>query len=161
MDKQLDELAHRLVTRLIELDLKMSTAESCTGGWIAKTVTDIVGSSACFDRGFVTYSNESKQELLGVRAETLSVHGAVSEATVREMSQGALTHSRAAVSVAVSGIAGPGGGTPEKPVGTVWLAWAREEGPVIARCERFSGDREAVRRRAVAVALQGLLDLVG
>ncbi len=139
----------------------MSAAESCTGGWIAKSVTDIAGSSACFDRGFVTYSNEAKQELLGVTAETLDAHGAVSEATVREMALGALAHSRAAVTVAVSGIAGPGGGTPEKPVGTVWFAWVREGGAVNARCERFSGDRAAVRRQAVAVGLQGLLDLVG
>ena len=161
MDNQLNELAQQLVDRLTERGLKMSAAESCTGGWIAKAVTDIAGSSHCFDRGFVTYSNEAKQEMLGVRAETLDTHGAVSEATVREMARGALTHSRAAVTVAVSGIAGPGGGTPEKQVGTVWLAWAREEGTVVVRCEQFSGDREAVRRQAVVLALQGLLDLVG
>ena len=161
MDNQLNEFAQQLVDRLTERGLKMTAAESCTGGWIAKAVTDIAGSSNCFDRGFVTYSNEAKREMLGVQAETLEVHGAVSEATVREMVQGALTHSRAAVTVAVSGIAGPGGGTPEKPVGTVWFAWAREEGTVVVRCEQFSGDREAVRRQAVVLALQGLLDLVG
>ena len=159
-DADLDALAGRLGERLLAAGLMAATAESCTGGWIAKTFTDIAGSSAWFDRGFVTYSNEAKQELLGVRDETLAVHGAVSEATVREMVAGALARSRAGVVVAVSGIAGPGGGTPDKPVGTVWLAWGRRGGVCRAELQRFAGDRELVRRQAVARAIQGMDQLL-
>ena len=159
-DAELDALAGRLGERLLAAGLMAATAESCTGGWIAKTVTDIAGSSAWFDRGFVTYSNEAKQDLLGVRAETLAAHGAVSEATVREMVAGALGRSRARIAVAVSGIAGPGGGTPDKPVGTVWLAWGRRDAPVRAEQCRFAGDRAAVRRQAVIRAIQGLDELL-
>jgi nicotinamide-nucleotide amidase len=159
-DADLDALAGRLGERLLAAGLVAATAESCTGGWIAKTFTDIAGSSAWFDRGFVTYSNEAKQDLLGVRAETLAAHGAVSEPTVREMVAGALARSRAAVAVAVSGIAGPGGGTPDKPVGTVWLAWGRRDGARRAELCRFAGDREAVRRQAVIRAIQGLGQLL-
>lgn len=138
----------------------LATAESCTGGWIAEAVTAVAGSSQWFERGFVTYSNEAKGELLGVRAETLSQHGAVSEATVREMAEGVLAHSRAQVAVAVSGIAGPGGGSLDKPVGTVCLAWAGKG--MVTRSLRtlFAGNREAVRRQAVVTALQGVLDLL-
>jgi nicotinamide-nucleotide amidase len=160
-DKALDTLARRLGERLLAAGRMAATAESCTGGWIAKVVTDIAGSSAWFDRGFVTYTNEAKQDLLGVRADTLAVYGAVSEASVREMVAGALARSRADVAVAVSGIAGPGGGSPDKPVGTVWLAWGTRGGLARAERCRFDGDREAVRRQAVARALQGMDELLG
>ncbi len=139
--------------------LFMATAESCTGGWIAKCITDVAGSSEWFDRGFVTYSNRAKMEMLGVRAETLDRYGAVSEQTVREMAAGAIRHSHAQVAVAVSGIAGPSGGTADKPVGTVWLAWQLRDKPCHTRLWRFEGNREEVRRQAVLTALEGLLDV--
>jgi len=150
----------RLADRLVELGVVLSAAESCTGGWLAKVCTDLPGSSAWFERGFVTYSNEAKQEMLGVREETLLSHGAVSEKTVVEMAVGALANSRAQIAVAISGIAGPGGGTPDKPVGTVCFAWAMEgREPHSERC-RFDGDREAVRLQAVRFALHGLITLL-
>ncbi len=149
--------AAQLAQRLTELGMMLSAAESCTGGWLAKVCTDLPGSSAWFERGFVTYTNEAKQEMLGVSGATLQAHGAVSEPTVEEMAAGALRHSRAQVAVAISGIAGPGGGTLEKPVGTVCFGWMVEgRGPVSERC-RFDGDRESVRAQAVLFALQGLL----
>jgi len=135
-----------------------ATAESCTGGLIAGAITDVAGSSGWFDRGFVTYSNAAKAELLGVRAETLAAHGAVSEATAAEMAAGALERSRAELAVAVTGIAGPDGGTPAKPVGTVCFAWARRGAAAETATHRFAGDRAAVREATVRVALQGLLD---
>jgi len=138
----------------------LATAESCTGGWAAEAVTAIPGSSAWFERGFVTYSNDAKRDMLGVRAETLAQHGAVSEETAREMAGGALLHSRASIAVAVTGIAGPGGEVPGKPVGTVCFAWAVPGGAVDAATRRFSGDREAVRRQAVILALQGVLERI-
>jgi nicotinamide-nucleotide amidase len=133
------------------------TAESCTGGWIAKLLTDMPGSSAWFERGFVTYSNEAKRELLGVPNGLLVEHGAVSEPVVRAMAAGALSHGRGDLSVAVSGVAGPGGGSTTKPVGTVWLAWSGTGGATAARHCLFKGDRDAVRRQAVAAALEGAL----
>ena len=136
------------------------SAESCTGGWIAKVATDIPGSSAWFDRGFVTYSNLAKQEMLGVAARSLSDYGAVSAQVVTEMAVGALARSRCSVSVAVSGIAGPGGGSDDKPVGTVFFAWVvsgRE--PVVQRLQ-FAGERDEVRHQAVRVALERLLELL-
>lgn len=135
------------------------TAESCTGGGIAHAVTRVSGSSTWFDRGFVTYSNAAKEEMLGVSPETLEEFGAVSEQTVREMAQGALEYSRAQVALSVSGVAGPTGGTPEKPVGLVWFAWATHD-EVKAACHQLSGDREAVRAKSVQVALQGMLNLL-
>ncbi|MCB1737113.1 MAG: nicotinamide-nucleotide amidohydrolase family protein [Gammaproteobacteria bacterium] len=138
----------------------LAVAESCTGGGLAQICTELAGSSAWFDRGFVTYSNAAKQDMLGVATETLAVHGAVSEAVVREMAHGAIGNSRAGVSVAISGIAGPGGGSADKPVGTVWFAWARRDGAVRVRCERLFGDRAMVRRQAVLIALDGLIDVV-
>ena len=159
-DAALDALAGRLGEHLLAKGWMAATAESCTGGWIAKTLTDIAGSSAWFDRGFVTYTNEAKQDLLGVDAGTLAAHGAVSEAAVRQMVAGALAGSRAAVVVAVSGIAGPTGGTAEKPVGTVWLAWGGRDGVLRTERCRFNGDRETVRRQAVARAIQGLDELL-
>lgn len=160
-DEALDRLARELGDLLFRRGRALATAESCTGGWVAKVLTDIPGSSAWFDRGFVTYSNRSKQELLGVRGQTLDTHGAVSEQTVREMVGGALAHSDADLALSISGIAGPGGATPDKPLGTVWFAWGAKDGPVRARVEHLPGDREAVRRQAVRVALQGVLDYLG
>lgn len=155
------QLVHALATRLCSRRERLVTAESCTGGWVAKVCTDLEGSSAWFDRGFVTYSNDSKRELLGVSCDTLEKHGAVSEQTVREMAAGALRNSHAHWGLAISGIAGPGGGSREKPVGTVWFAWLGPGGWSFARAERFAGDRDAVRRQAVDTALQVLLDRLG
>lgn len=158
------DVTHRLATRvgeaLLAHDATLVVAESCTGGWVAEIVTSVPGSSAWFDRGFVTYSNAAKEEDLGVSAQTLAEHGAVSEQVVREMAEGALERSNAQVSVAVSGIAGPGGGTPQKPVGTVWLAWASHDGDTRTRSSHFAGDREMIRKQAVLAALQGILDTV-
>lgn len=159
-DEELLQLAHTLGHMLHEKGWMLSSAESCTGGWLAQVVTAIPGSSAWFDRGFITYSNQAKKELLGVRAETLEAHGAVSEETVREMASGALAHSSAQISAAISGIAGPGGGTPKKPVGTVCIGWAvAGQSPQSTTC-RLSGDREEIRSRAVAAALRGLIELL-
>ncbi len=136
----------------------ITCAESCTGGGIAKAITDIAGSSAYFDRGFVTYSNTAKHEMLGVAEDTLAAHGAVSEEVVREMAQGALHVARANVALSVSGIAGPDGGSAEKPVGTVWFGFAERSGRVLARKMHFAGDRDAVRLQATIFALQTALD---
>jgi nicotinamide-nucleotide amidase len=154
----LEPLARRAGARLKKRGLKLATAESCTGGWIAQAVTAIPGSSDWFERGFVTYSNQAKRELLGVRARTLSRRGAVSEATAREMAAGALARSRAQFAIAVTGVAGPSGGTRGKPVGTVCFAWARKRRDAESVTRRFSGSREGVRRQSVAFALQGLLE---
>lgn len=132
------------------------TAESCTGGWIAKIATDIAGASDWFDCGIVAYSYEAKQALLGVQPQTLEVHGAVSRQTAVEMVSGALANSGATLAVAVTGIAGPGGGGRDKPVGTVWIGWKRRGGYACTRCFRFQGDREAIRRQTVDAALHGL-----
>ncbi len=140
--------------------LMLSTVESCTGGWVAKTITDVPGSSAYFDCGLVTYTNRAKQALAGVAADTLARHGAVSEPVVREMAEGALRGGPAQVAVAVSGVAGPGGGTPAKPVGMVCFAWSGADRQTRARTHHLSGDRETVRRAAVAIALRGVLELV-
>jgi len=156
----LETLAAQLGEGLRQRGLMLATAESCTGGWVAQAITAVSGSSQWFERGFVTYSNVAKLEMLGVHPATLELHGAVSEPTVREMAQGALAHSHAQVAVAVSGIAGPGGGSLEKPVGTVCLAWAGNGVETRAHCLQFMGNREAVRRQAVAAILHGLLDLL-
>jgi nicotinamide-nucleotide amidase len=137
---------------------RLATAESCTGGLIAGAITAVPGSSRWFDRGFVTYANEAKVEMLGVSADTLASAGAVSEAVAAEMAAGALARSRADVAVAVTGIAGPDGGTPAKPVGTVCFAWARRGGAVATATLHFPGDRAAVRAATVAAALRGVLD---
>ncbi|GAA5007007.1 CinA family protein [Lysobacter lycopersici] len=155
-DEHLRELASAIGEQLAAKRLTLCTAESCTGGWIAKTVTDIAGSSAWFDCGLAAYSYEAKQGLLGVRPETLEHFGAVSRETVIEMVSGALVHSGAGVAVAVTGIAGPGGGTEDKPVGTVWIAWKRRGGYPRAELFHFDGDRESVRRQTVAAALEGI-----
>jgi nicotinamide-nucleotide amidase len=159
-DRELKRLAERVGRRLLKARRGAATAESCTGGWIAKALTDIAGSSQWFCEGFVTYSDASKVRRLGVPRAVLQRHGAVSEATVRAMAAGALRRSNAQVAVAVTGIAGPTGGTPGKPVGTVWLGWAaRRSGAirVATALRRFRGDRETVRRKTVRAALQGLL----
>lgn len=155
-DAELDALARTVGDQLLAARRMLVTAESCTGGWIAKAVTDVPGSSAWFDCGMAAYSYEAKQALLGVRPQTLETHGAVSRETVVEMVSGALVHSGASVAVAVTGIAGPGGGTEDKPVGTVWIAWKRRGGYPVAELFHFDGDRDAVRRQTVAAALRGL-----
>jgi nicotinamide-nucleotide amidase len=160
-DERLRAIAETLGARMCDERQTLVTAESCTGGWIAKVVTDIPGSSAWFDCGMATYSYEAKQALLGVRPETLEAHGAVSRETVLEMVSGALVHSGASLAVAVTGIAGPTGGTTDKPVGTVWIAWKRRGGYPSAGVFHFEGDRDAVRRQTVAAALQGLMEAVG
>lgn len=154
------ELVTDIGTALVAQGRMLTTAESCTGGWLARDLTAVPGSSRWFERGFVTYTNRAKVEMLGVRAATLDQHGAVSEAVVREMAEGALRHSHAQLAVAISGIAGPGGGSEEKPVGTVWLAWAVSGSASLARHQLFSGDREAVRAQAVELALLQLRDLL-
>ncbi len=154
----LEALAARLGEALMARGWLLAAAESCTGGWAAQAITAIPGSSTWFDRGFVTYSNAAKQELLGVSTATLATHGAVSEPTVREMALGALAHSQAQAAFAISGIAGPGGGTPEKPVGTVCFAWALRGGAVETTTSRFDGDRRSIRAQSVAHALQGMLE---
>lgn len=160
MDRELEELSIRVGVALRARGMMLAAAESCTGGWVAKAITDIPGSSGWFDRGFVTYTNLAKQEMLGVREETLRVHGAVSEQTVREMAEGALARGRAQVALAISGVAGPGGGTPAKPVGMVCFAWAAKGLATRSRTEHFTGDRESVRRQSVMRALQGVLDVI-
>jgi nicotinamide-nucleotide amidase len=146
---------------LAERGWRLATAESCTGGLVAGAVTDVAGSSQWFDRGFVTYSNEAKVDLLGVSTDTLARHGAVSEATVREMAAGALARSRADIAVAITGVAGPAGGAPDKPVGLVWFAWAVRGRPVDAESRRFAGDRAAIREASVGEALSGVLVRLG
>lgn len=154
----LTTLATLVGAKLRAKGLMLATAESCTGGWVAQAVTAVAGSSEWFERGFVTYSDAAKQEMLGVSARTLAAHGAVSEQTAREMAAGALAHSRAQVAVAITGIAGPTGGSPEKPVGMVCFAWAIKEGMPGAETRQFKGGRESVRRQAVIAALQGVLE---
>ena len=160
---EIDSLATRLVAELKARRLMLATAESCTGGWIAQAVTSVSGSSACFGFGLVSYSNDAKMRLLNVPRTLLAENGAVSEAVVRSMAGGAIRISGADLAVAVSGIAGPQGGSDEKPVGTVWLAWSRmsKEGPrTETLLEHFDGDREAVRRQTVVKALSGLVERV-
>ena len=157
-DSELQDLVHELAARLSGKGWKLATAESCTGGWIAKCCTDLAGSSSWFERGFVTYSNEAKAELLGVGPAILQADGAVSAAVARQMAEGAHRRSAVDIAVAVTGVAGPDGGTDDKPVGTVWFGWMLNEGQPEAEVVHFAGDREAVRRQTVAHALRGLLD---
>ena len=152
-------LAQKLAKQLQDNQQMLVTAESCTGGWLAKIVTDLPGSSAWYDCGFVTYSNHAKEHALGVPAELIAAQGAVSQAVVETMVSGALAKSQAQVAAAVSGIAGPGGGSESKPVGTVWLAVGLRNQPPMARQEHFSGDREAIRYAAIKALLQELLEL--
>lgn len=159
-DSGLYALAEQVGAALKSRALMLVTAESCTGGWVGEAVTMVPGSSDWYERGFITYTYISKREMLGVKVETLEQHGAVSEQTVKEMVTGALAASHAQVAVAVSGTAGPAGGTPEKPVGTVCLAWALRNGEPVAETRHFAGDREAVRRQSVERALAGVLELL-
>jgi len=155
--RSLEALSQEVGRALLAKNFKLATAESCTGGWAAQVVTTTSGSSQWFDRGFVTYTNLSKQEMLGVLPQTLLRYGAVSEPTVREMAEGALQRSRAQVSLAISGIAGPTGATPDKPVGMVCFAWVGENLPCQTDTQYFQGDRAAVRYQAVQYALQQLI----
>lgn len=164
-DMQLLAQAQAVARAFKEHEKFLVTAESCTGGWIAKLMTDVIGSSGWFERGFVTYTNQSKQEMLGVSPAIIDEQGAVSEATVRAMAAGALQHSHADYSVAVSGIAGPGGGTTYKPVGTVWIAWGQrvdksKNFDIQSEHCLFEGDRDEIRRQAVSHALEGVLKTV-
>ena len=160
-DQALARLAVRVGRHLLRTERMAATAESCTGGWIAKALTDIAGSSQWFAEGFVTYSNEAKLHRLGVPQAVLKADGAVSEAVARAMAVGALVRSDAHVAVAVTGIAGPGGAVPGKPVGTVWMAWAVKRGRkrrVSAELKHFKGDRDTVRRKTVRAAMAGILN---
>lgn len=158
MDADLVALSAAIGAACLEHRLSIATAESCTGGWAAQVITHTAGSSGWFERGFVTYANAAKIEMLGVRPETLEKHGAVSLETAAEMASGALIYSNALISLAITGIAGPTGGSPDKPVGTVCFAWCSHDGA--PSCERrlFGGDREAIRRQAVIYALSGLIE---
>jgi len=156
----MDNLATQVGETLKAHGMMLATAESCTGGGVAQAITEVAGSSVWFERGFVTYSNLSKQQMLGVREYTLEQHGAVSEMTVREMVAGALAHSAAQVALAVSGIAGPDGGTPEKPVGTVWFAWGIKGGEIHAQRYQIDGNRAEVRAKSVQIALQGVVNIL-
>lgn len=160
-DPAIHVLAETLVRELCGAGKSVATAESCTGGWVAKALTDIPGSSGAFAYGIVSYSNGAKESMLGVNAASLAEHGAVSEAVVREMAAGVLQLSGASFGVAISGVAGPGGGSAAKPVGLVWFAWARRRKAscdVVAECRQFDGDRDSVREQSVIVALQGVLE---
>ena len=161
IDAELDALAVRVGAALQARGLLLATAESCTGGWVAEAVTAISGSSAWFERGFVTYSNAAKESMLGVSGETLAAHGAVSEPVAREMAAGAVANSAAQVALSITGVAGPTGGTPDKPVGMVCFGWAGAgQADVRVDTRHFAGDRAAVRRQAVSHALTGLLALL-
>ena len=159
--EELHELAAEVGRVLAAQQLKLATVESCTGGWIGQSLTAVTGSSAWYERGFVTYSNASKVELVGVPAEVISRAGAVSEPVVRAMARGALFHSPADLALAVTGIAGPDGGSTDKPIGTVWLSWIGRTGTERAEQYLFSGDRETVRRQSVIEALSGLIRFLG
>lgn len=161
MHNHLLQLAREVGQHLQKQRLMLTTAESCTGGLIAEIITSVPGSSAWFERGFVTYSNLAKQEMLGVAQSVIEAHGAVSEQTALAMAAGALKHSHANISVAVTGIAGPDGGSAEKPVGTVWVAWAKKQATVKARLQQWQGNRESIRQQAAEYALAGIISLLG
>jgi len=160
INNQITDLAAALGEILLSRQLTVTVAESCTGGGVAEAITRIPGSSRWFEVGFVTYSNHAKSRLLGVDEGVLAGVGAVSESVVEQMANGALQEAQADIAVAVSGIAGPDGGSEEKPVGTVWFAWARDDGEIITKKMVFSGDRLAVRQQSVVLSLQGLLELI-
>lgn len=160
MSSQIEQLAADTARKLSELRLKLVTAESCTGGGLAFYLTELAGSSEWFERGFVTYSNLSKQDALNVQAETLRLHGAVSEATVKQMAEGALEASVANISIAITGIAGPSGGTTQKPVGTVWFGFASKTFATQTVSQLFSGNRQEIRKQAICFSLSKLLKLI-
>ncbi|MFO7543768.1 MAG: CinA family protein [Thiobacillus sp.] len=159
-DEELQQLASELGERLRARGWMLTTAESCTGGWVGQLVTALPGSSSWYERGFITYANAAKIEMLGVPADTLDTYGAVSEETASAMAAGALAHSHAQAALAISGIAGPGGGTPQKPVGLVCYGWALTDGTHLSSTCRLGGDRDEIRSRAVAAALRGLIELL-
>lgn len=156
-DQQIADLVRRIAAALTACSARLAVAESCTGGWIAKCLTDLPGSSAWFGHGFITYSDRAKIELLDVSEDSLAAHGAVSQEIAEQMATGGRLRSGAEIVVAVSGIAGPDGGSADKPVGMVWLAWAGPGVQLTSRMQRFQGDREAIRRQAVFAALEGVL----
>jgi len=168
MDKDLFNNAELIGQQLLKKNEVIAVAESCTGGWIAKCFTDVAGSSNWFDRGFVVYNAQAKQQMLGISPEIIKQNGEVSEPTVLALAQAVLANSRASISVAISGIAGPGGGSTDKPVGLIWFAWAHAEQKmgVVSKVQSharkmiFSGDRESVRRESVLYAMQGILELL-
>ena len=160
-DEELHQLAGELGELLRARNWMLATAESCTGGWVGQLVTALPGSSQWYERGFITYANAAKIEMLGVPAATIDEHGAVSEQTASAMAAGALAHSHAQAALAISGIAGPGGGTRQKPVGLVCYGWALADGTVMSSTCRLDGDREEIRSRAVAAAMRGLIELMG
>jgi len=159
-EQALENLAKQVGKRLKQHGLLLVTAESCTGGWLGQAVTTVAGSSAWYDRGFITYSNRAKCEMLHVNHATLEAHGAVSEQTAQEMAFGALKMSHAHVSVSITGVAGPSGGNDVKPVGTICFTWALKEGLATCETHYFNGDRDAVRSQSVMTALQGILNLL-
>ena len=159
-NKEVTLLVEQISERLIKNKKRLTVAESCTGGWIAKVLTDLAGSSAWFERGFVTYSNDAKHEMLGVNKSTIEAYGAVSQETVNEMALGALKNSHADYSLSVSGIAGPSGGSADKPVGLVWFAWAYQDTVITSEIKIFSGDRNEVREQAVFHALTELVSFI-
>ena len=161
MDGPLTALSQQLGRALGERGLTLATAESCTGGWVAELVTDTAGSSGWFDRGFITYSNQAKADMLGVRTDTLVDFGAVSEETAKEMAAGAIAHSTADWAISITGIAGPGGGSSLKPVGTVCFGWCRRGGTPGSETMLFEGGRRSIRQQAVVHALEGLLQRLG
>ena len=156
-DAAIASQVERVAQLLLAREAKLAVAESCTGGWIAKSLTDLAGSSAWFEYGVVVYGNEAKETLLGLEPELLARHGAVSQAVAERMATAVRVISDADIAVAVTGIAGPDGGTADKPVGTVWFGWDGPGGRTASRCERFAGDREAIRRQTVIAALKGVL----
>ena len=161
MDTSLAMLSQQLGQTLSEHGLTLATAESCTGGWVAEVVTDTAGSSGWFDRGFITYSNQAKADMLGVRTDTLARFGAVSEEVAQEMAAGAIAHSAADWAISITGIAGPGGGSSAKPVGTVCFGWCRRGGTPGSETMLFDGERRTIRQQAVVHALEGLLQRLG
>jgi len=157
-DTALRALAEQLGERLLAVRKRVATAESCTGGWVAKCLTDIAGSSRWFERGYVTYSNLAKEQAIGVAGEVIATFGAVSRPVVEQMAAGALHASGADFAIAITGVAGPDGGSTEKPVGLVWLALASRSGPPLAQRNQFEGDRDAIRRASVAAALRLVIE---
>jgi nicotinamide-nucleotide amidase len=157
---QLNLLVHDIANTCLQKSLKLTTAESCTGGGVSYELTSIPGSSQWFDCAFVTYSNNAKIAMLGVSSESIELHGAVSQEVAKEMAEGALRHSCANVSLAITGIAGPDGGTPEKPVGTIWFSWSGSQFSTQCQKKIFMGDREAVRFQAIMFSLKKLLELI-
>ena len=160
VDAELEQLSKQVSVALVKANAVLATAESCTGGWVAEVITAVAGCSDWFDRGFVSYGNAAKRDMLSVSAATLKEYGAVSEETAREMALGALKHSKAQVALAITGIAGPTGGSPDKPVGTVCFGWARGTTALRSEIHLLKGDRESVRRQSVIISLRGVLRLL-